>query len=462
MGRPLSLWADTAGDPEPARPPLPGSTDVDVVIVGAGYTGLWTAYYLAAADPSLRIVVLEARTAGFGASGRNGGWCSALFPASAAALAALPGSSRDRAVAMHRAMTASVKEVGRVTVAEGIDCHYHKGGTVVLARSTTQWARAQQKVAAARSWGRDDLRLLDRRETAEHVRATSVLGSTYTPHCAAIHPLRLARGLAAAVQRRGVTIHENTPVTVLEPGRAITPYGVVRADLVVRATEGFTPRLPGYRRAVAPVYSLMVATEPLSDTVWDQIGLADRPTFSDYRHLIVYGQRTADGRLAFGGRGAPYHYGSRTRPGYDDEPGVHAALRDTVRDLFGLSDVRFTHAWGGPLGIPRDWCASVGLDRGTGLAWAGGYVGDGVSTTNLAGRTLTDLVLRRDTELVRLPWVGHRSRRWEPEPLRWLGVNAGLRAMTLADTEERITRRDSRIARLMAPLLGAGRRPAGA
>jgi glycine/D-amino acid oxidase-like deaminating enzyme len=163
-----------------------------MVIVGAGYTGLWTAYYLAAADPSLRIVVLEARTAGFGASGRNGGWCSALFPASAAALAALPGSSRDRAAAMHRTMTASVDEVGRVTVAEGIDCHYHRGGTVVLARSATQWARAQQEVAAARSWGRDDLRLLDARETAEQVRATNVLGSTYTPHCAAIHPLRLA------------------------------------------------------------------------------------------------------------------------------------------------------------------------------------------------------------------------------------------------------------------------------
>ena len=126
---------------------------------------------------------------------------------------------------------------------------------------------------------------------------------------------------------------------------------------------------------------------------------------------------------------------------------MHAALRDTVRELFPASATsRFTHAWGGPLGIARDWCASVGLDRGTGLAWAGGYVGDGVSTTNLAGRTLADLMPRRDTELVRLPWVGHRSRRWEPEPLRWFGVNAGLRAMTLADTEERITRRESRIA----------------
>ncbi len=453
MGRPLSLWSATAGDPGPARPALPGDTDADVAVVGAGYTGLWTAYYLAAADPSLRIIVLEARTTGFGASGRNGGWCSALFPASLAKLAALPGSSRERAMAMHRAMTDAVDEVGRATVAEGIDCGYRKGGTVVLARTATQLDRARDQVAAARSWGRDDLRLLDARETVALVNATRVLGATYTPHCAAIHPLRLVRGLADAVERRGVTIHENTPVTAIEPGRAVTPYGVVRADVVVRATEGFTPALPGYERAVAPVYSLMVATEPLSEQTWDRIGLADRPTFSDHRHLIVYGQRSADDRLVFGGRGAPYHFGSRTRAAYDDEPRVHAALRDTVRDLFDL-DVRFTHAWGGPLGIPRDWCASVGLDRSTGLAWAGGYVGDGVSTTNLAGRTLTDLVLRRDTDLVRLPWVGHRSRRWEPEPLRWLGINAGLRAMTLADTEERLTRRQSRIVRWMAPLLG--------
>jgi len=428
-----------------------------VAIVGAGYTGLWTAYYLRKADPALRVVVLESETAGFGASGRNGGWCSALFPVSSERLAALPGSGREQALAMHRAMQGSVDEVGRVSAAEGIDCHFHKGGTVALARTPAQWARAQAEVATAREWGsgEDDLRLLDADEAGEHIRATQVLGATYTPHCAAIHPGRLVRGLAATVERLGVVIHEQTPVTAIEPGRAVTPYGVVRAEVVVRATEGFTPRLPGHRRAVVPVYSLMVATEPLDPATWDRLGLADRPTFTDYRHLIIYGQRTADGRIAFGGRGAPYHFGSRVSREFDDEPRVFAGLRATVRELFdGLDEIRFTHAWGGPLGVPRDWCASVGLDHGNGLGWAGGYVGDGVSTTNLAGRTLADLVLRRDSELVRLPWVGHRSRRWEPEPLRWLGINAGLRVMTAADAEERLSGRESRVARLMAPLLG--------
>ncbi|MEV0796401.1 FAD-binding oxidoreductase [Kribbella sp. NPDC050281] len=454
MGCALILWAETT-EPAAARPGLAGDRNADVAIVGAGYTGLWTAYYLAKADPSLRIVVLEARTAGFGASGRNGGWCSALFPVSSRRLAALPGSSRESAIELHRAMQATVNEVGLVTAAEGINCDYHKGGTIVFARTKAQLARARAEVAEAHDWGPGDLRFLEPDEVAAQVRATKVLGATFTPHCAAIHPGKLVRGLAAVVEGLGVTIHENTPVTAIESGRAITPYGVVRAEVVVRATEGFTPALDGQSRAVAPVYSLMIATEPLDDASWERIGLADRPTFSDHRHLIIYGQRTADGRLAFGGRGAPYHFRSRVKASYDEVPRVFKVLQATLRDLFdGLDDVEFTHAWGGPLGIPRDWCASVGFDRGSRLAWAGGYVGDGVSTTNLAGRTLTDLILGRDTALVRLPWVGHRSRHWEPEPLRWLGINAGLRAMTFADTEERVTGRDSRIARLMAPLIG--------
>ena len=453
------MCADPLGfrlEPAADRPGLAGDRDADVAIVGAGYTGLWTAYYLAKTDPTLRIVVLEAETVGFGASGRNGGWCSALFPVSSQRLASLPGSSREAAIEMHLAMQGSVNEVGRVSAAEGIDCDYHKGGTIVLARTATQLARARAEVAAAAEWGPGDLRFLEPDEVASKVHATKVLGATFTPHCAAIHPGKLVRGLARVVEGLGVTIHERTPVVAIQAGRAVTQYGVLRAEVVVRATEGFTPSLAGESRTVAPVYSLMVATEPLDAETWERIGLADRPTFSDHRHLVIYGQRTADGRLAFGGRGAPYHFGSRVKPSFDTEPRVFKELQATLRDLFdGLpAEVEFTHAWGGPLGVPRDWCASVGLDRGSGLAWAGGYVGDGVSTTNLAGRTLTDLILRRDTGIVRLPWVGHRSRRWEPEPLRWLGINAGLRAMTAADTEERWSRHQSAIARLMSPLLG--------
>ncbi len=466
MGRPLtgpadgaatlSFWHATAGDDWAPRPALDGDSSCDVAVVGAGLTGLWTAYYLLRDDPNLRVVVLESEVAGFGASGRNGGWCSALFPASLGKLASLPGSSRAAALAQAAAMRDSVDEVGRVAAAEGIEAHFRKGGTVVVARTPAEESRARAAVADSAAWGLGDhLRWLPADEARQRLGATNVRGATYTPDCARIHPARLVRGLARVVVDAGATIHEQTRVTAIEGRRVRTDRGTVTAEVVVRATEGYTPGLAGERRTVVPVYSLVVATEPLPAAAWDMIGLADRETFSDHRHLIVYGQRTADDRLVFGGRGAPYHFGSRVRPDYDRVPRVFAHLRSTLQELFPvLADVRIEHAWGGPLGIPRDWCASVGLDRATGQAWAGGYVGDGVATTNLAGRTLRDLVLDHDTELTRLPWVNHRSRRWEPEPLRWLGANAGLRVVTLADAEERLTGRPSVLARLAAPLLG--------
>jgi glycine/D-amino acid oxidase-like deaminating enzyme len=453
--RKLSFWLGTVPGPLEPGEPLAGDINADVAIAGAGYTGLWTAYYLSRAEPGLRIAVCEREIAGFGASGRNGGWCSALFPASLGKLARLAG--RDAAIAMQRAMQATVDEVAAAAAAEGIDCHWAKGGTVQLARSATQLDRARAGVAEARQFGfgEDDIRLLTAAEAGEHVAATGVLGGTYSPHCAAIHPGRLVRGLADAVRRRGVAVYERTPVTRIEPGRLVTSSGTVLARYVIRATEGYTPQLPGQRRAIVPVYSLMIATAPLPDAVWDQVGLAGRPTFGDLRHLIIYGQRTADGRFAFGGRGAPYHLGSAVRPEFDRAPAVFAALRRTLAELFpALADVAVTHAWGGPIGVPRDWCASVGLDASTGLGWAGGYVGDGVATTNLAGRTLADLVLGNDSAITRLPWVGHRSPRWEAEPLRWLGVNTGLQVMSWADRQEARTGRPSRAAQFVGRYLG--------
>jgi glycine/D-amino acid oxidase-like deaminating enzyme len=454
--RKLSFWLDTVpGTLEPGDP-LPGDLDADVAIAGAGYTGLWTAYYLSRADPGLKIAVCEREIAGFGASGRNGGWCSALFPASLGKLERMAG--RDAAIGMQLAMQATVDEVGRAAAAEGIDCHWAKGGTVQLARSATQLERARDEVAEARSFGfgEQDLRLLSAADARSLAGATDVVGGTYTPHCAAIHPALLARGLAEVVRRHGVSLFERTPVLRIEPGRLVTATGTVRARYVIRATEGYTARLPGLRRTVAPVYSLMIATAPLPESAWAEIGLAGRPTFSDLRHLIIYGQRTADGRLAFGGRGAPYHLGSAVRPSFDRVPAVFAALRHTLAELFPvLGDVAVTHGWGGPIGVPRDWCASVGLDRSTGLGWAGGYVGDGVATTNLAGRTLADLITGTDSEITRLPWVGHHSPRWEPEPLRWLGVNAGLHAMNFADRQEARTGRPSRAAEVMGRFLGS-------
>lgn len=452
--RQLSLWWDQLGDVV-ARPPLPGETHADVAIVGAGYTGLWTAYYLAQADPRLRIVVLEAEVAGYGASGRNGGWCSALFPASLDRVAR--ESSRTQALALQHAMHATVCEVARVVAAERIDADLHLGGTVTLARSREQLRRATAAIDHWQGWGfgPQDYRLLPAANARAMVGATDVLGATFTPHCARIQPAKLARGLAAAVERLGVTIHEQTRVTRIAPGNVETPHGRVRAPFVVRATEGYTSQLPGSRRRLLPLHSLMIATEPLPPEIWAQLGMSDRPTFTDGRHLIVYGQRTADDRLAFGGRGAPYHYGSRIAPGHERDARTHAALWQALVELFpAVAPFRITHRWGGALGVPRDWYATCGLDRATGIAWSAGYVGDGVGTSNLGGRTLADLILGRDTELTALPWVNRRQRQWEPEPARWLAINAGLAVMSSADTVEDRTGKPARRAALLGRLLG--------
>lgn len=454
----LSLWWGAVPAPLPVRPALTQDLAVDVCIVGAGFTGLWTAHALALADPALRVAVVEREVAGFGASGRNGGWCSALFATSDAVLARLHGVAAMRA--MRRAMQQTVDVVGASAAAEGIACDFSKGGTVDLVRNEAQRVRAWAALDEARALGtpEEDLRWLGADEAHARVGATGVLGATFTPHCAALQPALLARGLAEAVERRGVQIFEHSEVVELRPGhpgKVVTRGGTVRADVVVRATEAWTPTLPGFGRDIVPVYSLMVATEPLGEDFWSSAGLEGRPTFADHRHMIIYGQRTADDRIAFGGRGAPYHYGSTVRPDFDSEPDVHALLRQTLTELFpDLRNARFTHAWGGPLGIPRDWHSSVGLDRARGLAWAGGYVGDGVATTNLAGRTLADLITGADTELTRLPWVDHRSPPWEREPLRWLGVNGALMAMRLADHSEERRGRPSRLAAALGRLLG--------
>jgi len=457
--RSRSLWLDGVPEPLEPRPSLPGDLDVDVAIIGAGYTGLWTAYYLAGADPSLRIAVLEREIAGFGASGRNGGWCLWNFAASFEKMARHAG--REAAVAMQRAMFDTVDEVGRVCAAEGIECGYVKGGSLAAATIPAHVPRLKEEVDYYASWGfGESFRWLEPGEADEHLRVAGCLGGLYTPECAVVDPARLARGLAVAAERRGVTIYERTPALSFEgaaagaPGRVQTARGVVRAPIVLPATEAYTVGAPGHHRDVLPMYSLMVATEPLSDEVWAEIGWDGRETFTDGRHLIIYVCRTQDGRIALGGRGAPYHYGSALSDRFEREPDVFADLQRIIGELFPAArDARMTHTWGGPIGIPRDWYPGCCLDLETGVGWPGRYVGDGVATSNLFGRTMTDLILERDTELTALPWVQHRSPQWEPEPLRYAAANLATRMMAAADAEERRTGRPSERADLVRRLI---------
>lgn len=452
---PLSLWhADASLSPFRSEP-LGSDLDVDVAIIGAGYTGLWTAYFLKQEQPNLSVAILEAETVGYGASGRNGGWCSGLFPTSMKKIASL--SSRNAAIKLQQTMNNAVTEMGKFLAQEKIDCDWKQGGYLSLARNEAQLVRSQNEVEGWRSWGfgDDHMSLLSAEEASARSHATKVMGGTYTPNCAVIQPAKLASGLARVVQKLGVSIYERSRVTAIGNKKLETNGGTVTAECIIRATEGFTAEFPQFHRDVIPMYSLMVATEPLPNDIWERIGLTERETFSDKRHLRIYGQRTADGRLAFGGRGAPYHFGSSVSASFDSEPAVHAMLRQILRDLFpALADVQFTHEWGGNLGIPRDWYPSVTFDRATGFGQAGGYVGDGVSTAFVAGRTLAAEILDTESEFRRLPWVQRHSPRWEPEPFRWLGVNAVTQAFAQSDRNEARSGKPSKIASSVWRLIG--------
>ncbi len=430
----LSLWSDQVRSEPPdstglsTRPSLRQSISCDIAIIGGGYTGLWSAYYLAQRAPDASIVVLEAETVGFGASGRNGGWCIAEL-------------AHDYGRSMHEAMVGTVDEIERVISAEKIDCDFARGGEIHLARNKAQQSRLQKSLG-------HDYRWLEAAEAQAVCGATNVLGGAFTPHTAALHPAKLVHGLARVVEAQGTTIYEHTRALQVEANSVRTSQGTVSAAHVVLATEGYTAELAGHKRDLIPFYSLMIATEPLGAEAWEQIGLADRPTFTDARYRVIYGQRTADDRLAFGGRAAPYLMGSAIDPATENNHATHEQIRQTLVELFPvIEDAQITHRWGGVLGVPRNWKPAVSHHQG--LYRAGGYVGEGVAATNLAGRTLADLITGTRSQLTRLPWVHKPSRRWPIEPFRWVGIMLGAELFERADRKESISGKPAREAEMV-------------
>ncbi len=436
-----SFWLQTANDDLTPRPPLDGTTDTDVAILGAGLTGLWTAYYLKRADPSLQITVVEREIAGFGASGRNGAWCAPDLNITMSRLERLHGM--DAARRMQQATYDAVDEVGRACAEAGIDAGFHKGGEIILSRGPQGEPSLQGAIEEYQRFGFGDrYRIIGGSELATRVRVAGATRALVSDDAAVVHPGRLVRGLARAVERLGVRIHERTAVAEVRPkdasGRAtlVTDRGDLRAPVVVLAGEAYLSQLPGLHRQLIPLYSLIVLTEPVTDAQWAEIGWAGREVLASTRLSVDYLSRTEDGRILFGGRGAPYRWGSPIRDEYDHHGPTHERLRGFVRAWFpSLGDIGFSHAWGGPLGMPRDWHPTMAFDPGTGIATSRGYIGHGVSTTNLGGRVLTDLVTGARSPLTELPLVNHRSPDWEPEPFRWIGVRYSQWALGRLDDE---------------------------
>ncbi|MBV8430022.1 MAG: FAD-dependent oxidoreductase [Solirubrobacterales bacterium] len=447
-----SFWLEQLG-PLKRRPALAGDQEADVCIVGGGFTGLWTAYELRRADPGLRVVVLEAEHVGFGASGRNGGWVFGKISGRPEAWRRRGGPNAPAAMA--QAIQRTVGEVGQAVTRERIDCDWLQGGSLTVARGEPQLARLNLELERLRQAGDTGWELIDARALRQRVVVEDGLGALYTPYCARVQPAKLAIGLARAAEAQGATIHESSLVLSIRPRSVSTAAGSVRAPHVVVATEGYTANLPGRHRALLPLNSAMIVTEPVPDELWAPLGWSGGETLLDGSYLFTYSQRTADGRVAIGGRGVPYRFGSRT----DREGPVPAQtvreLRERLAAMFpALSEVAVSRAWHGVLGVSRDWCPGVGLDPATGLAFAGGYAGEGVAAANLAGRTLRDLILGRDTELTRLPWVGSGARNWEPEPLRFIGARGVYRLYREADRREQRTGRPSHVASLANAIAG--------
>jgi glycine/D-amino acid oxidase-like deaminating enzyme len=423
--RSYSFWLETCGDDLTPRPPLDGSIDVDVAVLGAGFTGLWTAYHLLKRQPSLKVAVVEAEIAGFGASGRNGGWCFAGFPVSPLTLIGQHGYDAARAVSL--AMYESVDDVGQVCREEGIDAHYAKGGELEIARADYDLPKLQGMYDEFRAVGLDDhYELLDAAQTEARIRVAGAVGAFWNKEGAAVQPASLARGLARAVERRGGTIYEQTRVTDYTEGpspRLITDRGDVRARAIVLAGEAYLSQLPKLRRQIIPLTSHIVVTEPLSDAQWAEVGWAAREVVGGFGTTGGYLNHTADGRIAFGAYRAQYPFNAKITDALDRNEEIFAHARRATLEWFPmLRGVRFTHSWGGVFGVPRDQMPVMTYDRRTGIATGRGYTGEGVATANLSGRVLADLITETDSPLTRLPMTGHRSRPWEPEPLRWLGV----------------------------------------
>jgi glycine/D-amino acid oxidase-like deaminating enzyme len=440
-----SYWFHALGGLPAPRPSLPGSAEVDVAIVGAGYTGLWTAYYLKRADPTLRIAILEREVAGYGASGRNGGWVTGEI--------AFAADRRTRLAVYH-----TIDEVGRVCAAEDIACDFLKGGSLSVATNPVEKERLRGYLQHRRDEGDsdEDSRWLEGADLTDRIRLGGALAAVRTPHCARVQPASLARGLADAVERLGVTIWERTPVTEILPGVVRADQGDVRAPWIVRATEGYTASLRGLRRRILPMNSSMIVTDPLPVEAMSAIGWDDAETIHDMANAYVYIQRTADDRIAIGGRGVPYRFGSGTDRHGEIAPATVDGLTRRLHALFpSARDVPVAHGWSGVLGVPRDWRFAVGVDREQGIAWSGGYVGVGVAAANLGGRIVADLVRGEQTDITSLPFVGHAWRRdWEPEPLRFLGVNGLYAAYRAADRREAQTGRPSRLAAVANRITG--------
>jgi glycine/D-amino acid oxidase-like deaminating enzyme len=432
-----SLWADTAERFESSGP---HRDFYDVAIIGGGFSGLWSAFHLINLNPNLKIAVFEANVFGFGASGRNGGWASSDYPVSRATLVKRHGL--ERTAALFAALNSSISEIGEFSQRFAPKSHFTKSGTLMFARNAAQERRLRHSADEFHIWKSAE-------ELSKLIRVSDARGGLFNPECATVNPMGLLQGLYEYLKLRGVELFDNSFATPISSGVLVNSQSI-KANVIIQATEVYGTA----GRAFIPLYSQMVATEPLPQGFWDEVGVKERFTFAEGSHLINYAQRTSDNRLAIGGRGATYPFKSQLREGKEYTSSVHENIRQLAKRWFPqLKNVSFTHAWGGAVAITRDWEPYIQFDASTGFGRLGGYAGDGVTMSYLAAKIMGNLVVGNTNDLTELHFVNRKIRNWEPEPLRYFAVNSLVKLSGVADREEALTNRPSVVSKVIAPLI---------
>jgi glycine/D-amino acid oxidase-like deaminating enzyme len=422
----VSFWLATCPPYQP-NAPLQGEVHADVAIIGGGFTGMSTAYYLRKADPSLRVIVLESEVIGFGASGRNGSFAMTVIGLGIDVLAMLKG--KQAALEGHRYMERAVDTVGELVEENNLDCDYTRPGFLRMATTPGYVKKIKKQIELCHALGITGIDWLERDAARAEVNSDLYLGAWWEPRMALVNPVKLVREMKRVAQKLGAEIYEHTPVMTIERGANFTlqtPGGNVIAQKIVFATNAYSHLFPMIRRKQIPAWTYMVATEPLSDKQFDAIGWQHRQGVEDARNLIHYYRISPDNRLLMGG--GPVGLGFGDNMNFDSDANAWRHLEEHIGYVFpALKGIKITHRWGGPFSVTVDLTPALGYVGDKRAVYSLGCIGHGVSMSHLNGQTIRDLILEKQTDLTDVFFVNRRVIPWPPEPLR-LGLSLGIRA----------------------------------
>ncbi len=418
-----SYWLTTQ-EYEPGQA-LAGPLDVDVAIVGGGFTGLSAAHHLKQADSSLKVALFESEVIGYGASGRNGGFNMTLFGLTLSITAFRFG--RDGAREAHHYMEHAVDLTRDLITELDIDCDYEHPGFLRVATSEKYRKRILHEIDVAHSLGLEGIEWLERDQVQEQVASPLYLGAWWEPRCGLLNPAKLSWGWRDVITAQGVQVYERTPVLELaRSGDRVTletAGGRVVADKLVLATNAYSHLIPQMGRRQVPAWTHIVLTEALSDERLAPVGWANRQGIEDARNLVHYYRLTADNRLLMGGRDVSITYG-RNMEGDINQRVFERLGQDVTQTFPSLEGVEFTHRWGGPVSITLDMAPAIGHLGDKRIVYSIGCMGHGVSMTHLNGKTVADLILERKTALTDVFFVNRRTIPWPPEPVRTIAAHA--------------------------------------